>query len=129
MYWYIVGCAGIAISLLDYFSRRHKMNNAVEVDANVLRVEKEYMGFGEGDEYRVVLQYSVGGQQYERKVFLGGSMTNNMRRIYEPGGVCRIYCYSKNPRKIILPDSIKAYFLIDVLFMAAGIFAICYQAL
>jgi hypothetical protein len=128
MYWYIVGCVGIIISLLDYFTRRHKMNNRIEVDANVLRVDKEYMGFGEGDEYHVVFQYNVSGRQYEKRVFLGGSMTTRMKSIYEPGGVCRIYCYNKNPQKIILPDSVKAYILIDILFMVAGVFAICYQA-
>jgi hypothetical protein len=128
MYWYFVGCAAIAISLLDYFSRRHKMNNRIEVDANVLNVEKKYMGFGEGDEYHVVFQYSVGGRQYETRVFLGGSMTAHMKNIYAPGSVCRIYCYSKNPEKIILPDSIRAFFAIDAMFMAAGVLAICYQA-
>ncbi|MDR0249692.1 MAG: hypothetical protein LBI44_08615 [Oscillospiraceae bacterium] len=128
MYWYIVGCACVVISLSDYFSRRHKMNNSIEVDADVLRVEEEYMGFGEGDEYHVVLRYAVGGRQYEKRVFLGGSMTANMRKTYEPGSVCRIYCYIKNPRKIVLPDSVKAFFLIDILFMAAGIFAVCRQA-
>ena len=118
---YLVGSGFIILGVWHLLYTRHIIKNRIEVDALVIHTE-EGAGGDSGSLYYPVFRYNINGEQFETKYSTGNPK-------YSPGVVTRIYCYKKNPRRIILSNHILISIVGDILLMAFGIVFICIFAM
>jgi len=112
----IIGVGLISFSIVHYISRLRILKNKIIVEARVVKTRKR-IDSESGDVFHPVFRYTVNGYQYETKF----STTSSK---YPVDTVINIYCYTKNPKKIILPDHIKTGIVFDAIFFVLGIFLV-----
>lgn len=120
MWIYFLGGMFVISSLNLYLKHRIVMRNGIEVDATVVRTERN-SDPEVGVSYLPVFQYSVEGEQFTTRYYVG-----NTKPKYADGEHVLIYYHKKNPKKVTLAkDPTRTLFIVS--FLIAGILAICFN--
>ena len=109
-----MGAICIIISIVGHLQQSKLIKNRIEVEATVIKTGVKY-DYGEyGNTYFPVFRYCVNDKWYET-----GHAT--MKFKYYEGAVERIYCYTSNPEKIILPEEIGSNNFARAILLVGGI--------